>query len=490
MPNNTNQESYKTFYTVKEAAKLLGFSTNTIYTYLNKGDLSGRRLNGRGRFKIPFEQLEPFLNTRNVEPAEAPVYTHALPTQNTNKLTGLEVLLGAAAGLLLVYSFWNIDLGSLGRASTSSQTPIFLRETKDAFLSYSDRSFSKYGDIAEGVGINIDKSIFKGSLMANNISKNSKTLGVQDTPSFFESITNSSVEDLKAIVAKKTFLGIFFGIVLFGLLCLLFLLNRKVSKNNKNIDLLTKKPENLIDTVSSDFAKSATVAKNSKPNYLKAATVSVVFFVSVISSVFLALGSIKAFNILNPVVLKDFSLEKVLAVESTNNIDQNLNSEIQNDYYFDSIVIKVAEGKTINVQESASNDSKVVLKINSPIEVYRIDEMDDWMMIETKDATVNGWINTTYLKEVSVNEDLSSSNVVQKDVEVGGGVLGSTAKEVLINETPTGWLRVRNTPSGSEIARVNPGESFKVVETKGKWLLIEYQENKTGWISSEYTTTK
>lgn len=51
----------KRFYTVKEAAEILGFSTNTIYKYLDEGKLKGKRI-GKGRFKIPYEQLEPFLS--------------------------------------------------------------------------------------------------------------------------------------------------------------------------------------------------------------------------------------------------------------------------------------------------------------------------------------------------------------------------------------------------------------------------------------------
>jgi len=50
----------KRFYTVKEAAKILGFSTNTVYKYLDEGKLIGKRI-GQGRFKIPYPQLEPYL---------------------------------------------------------------------------------------------------------------------------------------------------------------------------------------------------------------------------------------------------------------------------------------------------------------------------------------------------------------------------------------------------------------------------------------------
>lgn len=52
----------KRFYSVKEAADILGFSTNTVYKYLDEGKLKGKRI-GKGRFKIPYEELEPFLST-------------------------------------------------------------------------------------------------------------------------------------------------------------------------------------------------------------------------------------------------------------------------------------------------------------------------------------------------------------------------------------------------------------------------------------------
>lgn len=50
----------KKFYSVKEAAGILGFSTNTVYKYLDDGKLKGRRL-GRGRFKIPYDELAPYI---------------------------------------------------------------------------------------------------------------------------------------------------------------------------------------------------------------------------------------------------------------------------------------------------------------------------------------------------------------------------------------------------------------------------------------------
>ncbi|MFA5136243.1 MAG: PEGA domain-containing protein [Patescibacteria group bacterium] len=64
-------------------------------------------------------------------------------------------------------------------------------------------------------------------------------------------------------------------------------------------------------------------------------------------------------------------------------------------------------------------------------------------------------------------------------------------KRIVIQDTPTGWLRVREdaTVNASESARVNPGDTFEVLEEKDGWYKVEYEKNKSGWISAEYTKT-
>ena len=61
---------------------------------------------------------------------------------------------------------------------------------------------------------------------------------------------------------------------------------------------------------------------------------------------------------------------------------------------------------------------------------------------------------------------------------------------VLIQDTPTGWLRVRTDPStsASEAAKVNPGQSFPYKDTSsdGNWYQIEYQAGSLGWVSAQY----
>ncbi|OGD83146.1 hypothetical protein A2572_03815 [Candidatus Collierbacteria bacterium RIFOXYD1_FULL_40_9] len=51
-------------YNVKQAAKILGLSTNTTYKYLNEGRIRAARGHVRGTFIITHKALETFLGTK------------------------------------------------------------------------------------------------------------------------------------------------------------------------------------------------------------------------------------------------------------------------------------------------------------------------------------------------------------------------------------------------------------------------------------------
>ena len=60
---------------------------------------------------------------------------------------------------------------------------------------------------------------------------------------------------------------------------------------------------------------------------------------------------------------------------------------------------------------------------------------------------------------------------------------------ITIKNTPTGFLRVRSTPSlaGTEIGRVTPGEVFEVLEENASWVKIKLKDGQEGWVSKTYT---
>jgi hypothetical protein len=60
--------------------------------------------------------------------------------------------------------------------------------------------------------------------------------------------------------------------------------------------------------------------------------------------------------------------------------------------------------------------------------------------------------------------------------------------KVLILQTPTGFLRVRDQASlnGAEIGQVKPGETYALLDEQTGWYQIKLTNGKTGWISSQY----
>jgi len=64
----------------------------------------------------------------------------------------------------------------------------------------------------------------------------------------------------------------------------------------------------------------------------------------------------------------------------------------------------------------------------------------------------------------------------------------STAQKIQILDTPTGWLRVRESPnlSASESAQVKPGEEFIYQQEENNWYQIEYEKDKLGWVFGDY----
>lgn len=62
------------------------------------------------------------------------------------------------------------------------------------------------------------------------------------------------------------------------------------------------------------------------------------------------------------------------------------------------------------------------------------------------------------------------------------------SQTITILETPTGFLRVRKDPtvSSEEIGRVNPGDTFNILDEQEGWYKIQLKDKTEGWVSSQY----
>lgn len=64
----------------------------------------------------------------------------------------------------------------------------------------------------------------------------------------------------------------------------------------------------------------------------------------------------------------------------------------------------------------------------------------------------------------------------------------TSAVQVKIKTTETGWLRVRadSNNSSAEVTKVKPGETYTLLEEKPDWYKIDLLSGKSGWVSTKY----
>ena len=86
---------------------------------------------------------------------------------------------------------------------------------------------------------------------------------------------------------------------------------------------------------------------------------------------------------------------------------------------------------------------------------------------------------------LGISNDLSNELIASPSAALAPTV---TISKVLILNTPTGFLRVResNSISSSEIAKVKPGEEYELVTEQEGWFEIKLKDDRAGWISSAY----
>lgn len=97
-------------------------------------------------------------------------------------------------------------------------------------------------------------------------------------------------------------------------------------------------------------------------------------------------------------------------------------------------------------------------------------------------------VNAIFKLAIDQNQRISPTPQTGKKEATESAKTGKTF--IVVKDTPTGWLRVREEPSiaASEEAKVNPKDKFEVLEEKNGWFRISYKDGQEGWVSGEYVS--
>jgi hypothetical protein len=162
--------------------------------------------------------------------------------------------------------------------------------------------------------------------------------------------------------------------------------------------------------------------------------------------------------------------------------------------YFEATGDKNKAGMLINTQpDKAAVAIDDEIKGFSPLRVDNAGDGDKKLVISYPGyRNANSYVKFLNGYQLVVHVDLAKEEAVMTEPESESVTKDSlTTQEVMIMNTETGWLRVRGQASNSspEIARVQPGEKFKLLQDGEEWRLIELSVGKSGFVSSKYAET-
>ena len=145
------------------------------------------------------------------------------------------------------------------------------------------------------------------------------------------------------------------------------------------------------------------------------------------------------------------------------------------------VKVIVPLGSAVNVRSGPTLSSLIITKLKKSSEFTELDRKDGWVQIEVKSEIEGvldskGWVSEEFIEK----QILGESEKLKNDL--------ATHKNVIVNDTSTGFLRVRQIPWGQEISKVYPGDKLSLIEEKEDWLKVSLQNGTLGWIYKEYVT--
>jgi hypothetical protein len=150
------------------------------------------------------------------------------------------------------------------------------------------------------------------------------------------------------------------------------------------------------------------------------------------------------------------------------------------------LVISFPENASVYVDSTIAGQTPLLLKDITESDHEVTIKKDGYKEKKIRIKTIAGYKLTViaYLG-IAVGENASPTPAISP---VASPSAAPVTAKVLILDTPTGFLRIRDASSsaGVEIGRANPGESFDLLDENDQWYHIQLADGKNGWISKQY----
>jgi hypothetical protein len=107
----------------------------------------------------------------------------------------------------------------------------------------------------------------------------------------------------------------------------------------------------------------------------------------------------------------------------------------------------------------------------------------------TQKVSVDSGYRVSALFKLAIDQSQQSVSINTTTDKEASASANTGKTKITIKDTPTGWLRVREEPNlnASESGKVNPGETYDLLDEQNGWYKITV-DGKDGWVSSQYST--
>ena len=258
---------------------------------------------------------------------------------------------------------------------------------------------------------------------------------------------------------------------------------RTIRRGEPALSIKPKKPLSVIDEEASEYynqerdTEDILRPKNHLPK-------SIIFLIVLLAAGLVSLSAVYA--LLNV-------RQNIFAFQSANNKSSQDQTPTQ------AVMGDSAEGETV----SDGKDINIFVPKDSVVDVFsepvltstvsaslkgsqsakETKRQDNWVRVSfegNEGKLVNGWVDGDFVENQEETQAGETEQQIPSEKAIG------TPASITITDTPTGFLRVRSSPGGEELTRVNPSDTYPLIQKDSGWVQIVLEDGTLGWVSEQY----